>query len=77
VWRVMTPNVVSLSFHFGGRNIFLTKNFTDTRMTTNLKSGTERLRKSAILGYLCLAPEYRMENSKKIYSKHQVLRPPI
>jgi hypothetical protein len=46
-------------------------------MTTTLKSGTERLRKSAILGYLYLVPEYRMENSKEIYSEQQLLRPPI
>jgi hypothetical protein len=73
----MTLNIVSLSFRFGDRNIFLTKTFLDTRMTTTLKSGTESLHKSAVLGYLCRAPEYGTENSKEIYSEQQVPRPPI
>jgi hypothetical protein len=79
VWRVMTFNIISLYFRFGDRNIFLTKTFKDKRMTATLKSETERLRKSAILGYLYLASEYRMENtcSKEIYSEQQILRPPI
>ena len=77
MWRAMALSIVSLSFRFGDRNIFLNKTFEDTRMTTTLNSGTERLQKSATLGYLCFAPECRKENSKEIYSEQQVPRPPI